>query len=259
MDVTFITGNEKFTTKITNEKSYICKLLAEEPIENQNEFNVDLAFSKTVEDDANKENVLYALKYLHTNNSIYKTIRGLEFLGILEENLNVLNGLRGIKFCENESFSPYISSVIMNYFGEYETLMMISEGLKLNYEGKLTVANYKITQNLLDRCSQCLTITHLIACNNPNVNSVAFCAETLKILNAHNSGIDQNGIKNCTKLKKLAASDNPKITNVDFCAKTLEELDASYDCGIDQESIEKCTKLKKLNYKYNKKITKFPL
>ena len=255
MEITFTSTSEKFTTTIKDKNSYIYKLLSTKTNENHsNEFDIDEAFSKVSEDDQNKENVIHALNYL-TKKSLYKTIRGLEFLGLLEENIEILDQLKHIKYDPEEYFSPYISSVIMKHFGVYKTLVMITKGLLLNYEGDLSVQNEQITQELLDTCQGCLTIYKLNARNNSKINNIDFCAETLEELEASRScGIDQKGIKNATKLKKLDAWYNPKINSVDFCAETLEELDASGDCGIDQTGIQHGTKLKILHAKDNSKI-----
>lgn len=275
MEIIFIINRKKYITTIKNEKSFICQLLSEENENKISIFDVDSNdFYMAFKDDVlNKENVLLALNYvfnvdiIQSQFELYNTINGLEFLGILEENIKIFNMLKNIYWSLKTYFSPYISSEIMRHFGTYETLRMISCGLLLNYEGKLNVDDEKITQELLDNCSHCLPITKLINCRNPNVNNVDFCAETLQELWAYyKCKMDQKGIEKATKLRVLCIMDNKNVTNIDFCAETLEELDVSFSdfdfdkkkeansCKINQLGIEKATKLKKLNAAGNSKV-----
>ena len=166
------------------------------------------------------------------------------------------NDLKFLKECETFHYYSHNSLMLMKHFGTYETLVMISEGLKLNYEGYLDCKDQRITQDLLDNCEQSLIIYNLNALCNPYITNIDFYAETLQELDAScGCGIDQKGIEKATKLKILHASYNPNINNLDFCAGTLEVLSAVGTCGIDQKEIEKATELKILRAHDNSKIT----
>ena len=263
MNVTFEWNNKKKTIKIDDEKNIIYQILElEKDLTDDRVFDVDLAFNKRDNEtdeisESNKECVTLALDYLYDQKLLYKRIKGLEFLGLIEQNSGILSELKDMKIYPDERFSPYISSLIMECFGAYKTLLMISEGLKLSYEGKLDASsNDLITDDLIEKCKNSLNISGLNASNNPNITTIDFCVDTLEELDVSGEEcvLDYSDISNAIYLKKLNISDNSNITTVNFCAATLEELIACGDCGLDEDGFCEAIHLKKLNISDNSNI-----
>src|SRR5687767_1539385 len=89
--------------------------------------------------------------------------------------------------------------------------------------------NVKFTDEILKSYHN---VKYLNVCNDSEVTNINHMKE-LRILDARrNSGIKNEGIKECDKIIELNASDNPKVTYVNHM-RELKKLDARWDSGIN--------------------------
>jgi len=124
--------------------------------------------------------------------------------------------------------------------------------------GVVLPKTFGMTNNIL---KSCLFIENLDASYNSNITTCAPFANTLRVLDASNSGICDAGLKLCRSINTLNASNNLRITTCAPFAESLRILYASTTrvagcpCGIDDDGLKMCKNITKLYMDHNIGIT----
>lgn len=169
-----------------------------------------------------------------------------QVLPFVTETVLVLHSL-DVKRCEPQALtSAFFSAVAKAHSRSLKRLILPPESITLS-------------QELLENFTR-LEALHIEG--NPNLTSVEFCAETLRMLYAsYCPHLRDEGLRNAIRLEVLHVSNCPQVTDISSFAHNLLELgaagdyDLSYACFLNDTNLAGCQRLQVLSAFNNENIT----